>query len=177
MAAPGPAPARCGLRRLERADGAQGGNLARITRCERAGGTGELGEPGNRGTGETGAPGRRGQAGPMRCHGDRGGVYTWLSGQPDAPAPPDDCLAEVRNPADPHAGSVCAAASWLVRRVWRSGLPVLPVFSVFPVLLGPAPLGTMVKPRYKGRSTINPSRASTNPGSCGGRGPALTGPS
>lgn len=25
----------------------------------------------------------------------------------------------------------------------------------------------MVKPRYKGRSTINPSRASTNPGTCG----------
>lgn len=59
-----------------------------------------------------------------------------------------------------------------MRRVWRSGLSVRPGPAVSAVPSRPAqdaPLGTMVKPRYKGRSTINPSRASTNPGTCGGR--------
>lgn len=39
---------------------------------------------------------------------------------------------------------------------------------------GTSPVGKMVKPKYKGRSTINPSNASTNPGTvgwaCGGWG-------
>lgn len=63
---------------------------------------------------------------------------------------------EVRHCAAPHAGSTRAAASGLKPRVWWSGLSVWS-----------GPGGTMVKPRYKGRSTINPSRASTNPGTCG----------
>lgn len=34
----------------------------------------------------------------------------------------------------------------------------------------PGAVGKMVKPKFKGRSTINPSKASTNPGTgCGAR--------
>lgn len=48
--------------------------------------------------------------------------------------------------------------------VWRSGRRERPRHG-----------GAMVKPQYKGRSTINPSRASTNPGTSGDAGKALPG--
>lgn len=152
--------------------------MAGNTRCERA-----PGEPGNgekRGTGEPGNGGT-GAAGPGRPH-----ALPWR------PGPTRGCQGNLmRLRRRKITWRKCVIAPTRAPEAFPPPLPgwcgpcggaasrFSPVFPVLLVLPGPAraaPLGTMVKPRYKGRSTINPSRASTNPGSCGGRGPGWTGP-
>lgn len=82
---------------------------------------------------------------PSGCHSNLG-----------APAQPGNRAAGSASSRCPHAGSTRSAASGSRPRVRWSGVSVWS-----------GPGGTMVKPRYKGRSTINPSRASTNPGTLG----------
>lgn len=117
--------------------------------------------------GSGGAPGGdRAWASRTRRHSDRRAHVI-------APAQAEDGISGSAScRGAPHAGSGFATASCRVQCVWSWGRSVLPV-------RGERGLAcTMVKPRYKGRSTINPSRASTNPGTYvwGGRRPGCAGP-